>query len=52
MSAEVEIYFIFSKSLKYSSRLMPADRKLFFIMKTGTSGQSGITIGLIIPFLV
>jgi tetrahydromethanopterin S-methyltransferase subunit F len=44
--------YTLSKRLKYSSRLIPAERKLFFIMKTGTSGQSGIIIGLMMPFLV
>jgi len=37
---------------KYSSRVMPAERRLLLIMNTGTSGQSGITMGLITPFFV
>jgi hypothetical protein len=41
-----------SRGLKYSSRLMPAEPKLFLIMKTGISGQSGIIMGLMIPLLL
>ena len=46
------IHFIFPIKSKYSSRLIPAERKLFLIMETGTSGQSGITIGRLIPLIV
>ena len=31
---------------------MPAERRLFLIMNTGTSGQSGMTMGLITPLFV
>lgn len=42
---KMEIYQSWRKE-KNSSRLMFAERRLFLIMNTGTSCQSGITIGL------
>jgi len=47
-----EANYIFSRIAKYSSRLMPALLKLFLIMKTGTSCQSGITMGRTTPAFV
>src|SRR3989338_931838 len=45
-------HYIFSSREKYSSLVKPAVLKLFLIMNTGTSFQSGITTGLETPCLV
>lgn len=43
---------ISSRSEKYSSREIPADFRLFLMIKTGTGSHSGITMGRYTPSFV